>query len=114
MSLNEGDRVTPEDFLRIMFKDNLTRLRIWCTIGRDVEFGEWAIYGARLGAYKTICTDWDITEIRDYDWFADYWKNLSEEISAESALEKLNDLVGLKLVELDPNQSLFFKETQLI
>lgn len=114
MSLDRGDRVLPEDFLRIMVPDNLTRLKIWCTVGRDVEFGDWAVYGARLGAYKTICTDWDFTEIRDYDWFAEYWDNISEEVSAEVVLGRLNGLVGLNLVELDAAQSLFFKETQLI
>lgn len=32
-----------------VFLDNRNRLKIWCSVGMDVENGAWAIYGARLG-----------------------------------------------------------------
>ena len=109
MSLNRGARVKAENFLRTMDKDNLTRLRIWCSVGNDVDFGDWAIHGARLGAYKTICTDWNFGEIRDYDWFDAYFKTVQTEMSSHQAMKKLNDLVGLGVVDLDAAQSSFFK-----
>ena len=30
-----------------------------CKVGADVEYGLYAIHGARLGCYPTSCTDWD-------------------------------------------------------
>ena len=113
MSLDRGNRIDPEMFSQKIVKDNLIRLKIWCTIGADVEYGDWAIYGARLGAYKTICTDWDHTLIKDYDWFSVYWEDIDQEPKSIEVMAHLNQRVGLGIVDYDKDQSLFYKETQL-
>ena len=59
MALDQGLRVTAEQFHTNHWK-NLHRLYIWLMVGADVENGRWAIYGAREGLYKTMCTDWDL------------------------------------------------------
>ena len=85
-------------------------------VGADVENGRWAIYGAREGLYKTMCSDWDFVNVRDFDWLNDYWNN--KDINEDQMEQDTVDL-GYKLIEeldlpiaaepLDGNQSLFFK-----
>ena len=102
MTLDQGKRVNVQDFHNVMYYGNIDRLRIWCSIGEDVEYGNYAIYGARLGAYMTLCTDWNHDVIADYDWFIDFWTEQSvKNISKESLkyMNMLNDLAGLKLTE---------------
>lgn len=115
MSLDRGLRVRPEKFKNDIFPGNYRRLLIWCSVGKDVEHGQMSIYGARLGAYLTICTDWSIHNIRDYDWFKDYWlsKNWIEEEKYHSTelKTKLQKMVDIKISDLDSEQSVFFKET---
>tara|TARA_B100000035_G_scaffold174620_1_gene148979 strand:+ start:6149 stop:7072 length:924 start_codon:yes stop_codon:yes gene_type:complete len=115
MSLDQGCRVNTEDFYKNHWK-NLHRLYIWLMVGADVENGRWAIYGAREGLYKTMCTDWDFVNVRDFDWLNEYWdsKDMSEE-----GMELETTYLGEKLIEeldlpialdpLDANQSKFFK-----
>ncbi len=71
MCLLEGLRT--DDVNRIP-KKNLDRLRIWQTVGMDVENGQWAIYGAREGAYKTLCTDWNYVDVRDFETLNRMWQ----------------------------------------
>jgi len=74
MSLNQGKRVKPGNFIREIWYGNYNRLQTWCNIGADVENGLWAIYGARLGCFKTVLTDWDPNHIADYEWFNKFFK----------------------------------------
>ena len=39
--------------LRKKHYKNLHRLAIWCSVGLDVEYGDWAVLGARMGTYET-------------------------------------------------------------
>ena len=73
MALDQGVKPTQEDFLKGHWK-NLHRLWIWLMIGADVENGRWAIYGAREGLYKTMCTDWDYVQVRDFEYLNTLWK----------------------------------------
>jgi len=75
MSLDQGKRVSPDDFFEKIWWQNFNRLQTWCNIGTDVENGLWAIYGARLGCYRTVLTGWDTNQISDYEWFKDYFYN---------------------------------------
>ena len=74
MSLDRGRRVEPYRLTTKLWKGNIDRLRIWCSVGADVPNGLWCIYGARLGAYMTNLTDWDFASIADYDWFKSFWE----------------------------------------
>lgn len=75
MSLDQGERVDAYDFKEKIWWQNFNRLNVWCNIGYDVSNGVWALYGARLGCYKTVLTDWDTNLIADYDWFKDFFNN---------------------------------------
>ena len=123
----------PTDIFELLARSNLQRLRIWCSVGADVFNGNWAIYGARLGTYMTLLTEWDYSLVRDYDWFRDFWTN---EIKAQfsgtshscdfsnyswnnSMLENeihrigdiLNDRLNFQVAYLNGDSSRFFKST---
>tara|TARA_B100002019_G_scaffold212634_1_gene185390 strand:- start:13002 stop:16028 length:3027 start_codon:yes stop_codon:yes gene_type:complete len=72
MSLIEG--IKPQD-VRSVHAKNLERLYVWCTVGTDVENGKWAIFGAREGLYKTMCTDWNYVNVRDFEYLNSLWKD---------------------------------------
>lgn len=75
LSLDQGARVKADVFKDKIWYGNYNRLNVWCNVGKDVDNGLWAIYGARLGHYKTVLSDWDTNLISDYDWFKDYFMN---------------------------------------
>ena len=115
MALDQGIKPDIEDFKRNHWK-NLHRLWIWLMIGADAENGRWAVYGAREGLYKTMCTDWDFVNVRDFEWLNEYWNTLSvTEETLEEETEKLGDeLINelqapIDLQPLNANQSTFFK-----
>jgi len=78
MGLEEGVTIPKEDFFNKIYPDNLKRLLTWCSLGADVENGLWCIYGARLGCYMTNLTDWDYTNVRDFEYHTKMW---NEEIA---------------------------------
>ena len=76
MSLYEGQRLTrQDDFEKTVHKKNLDRMKIWQTVGSDVDNGLWAIYGAREGCYLTNCTDWDFVNVRDFEYLNKLWQD---------------------------------------
>tara|TARA_R110000823_G_scaffold315547_1_gene448089 strand:- start:24 stop:950 length:927 start_codon:yes stop_codon:yes gene_type:complete len=117
MALDQGAKPTKDQFLSGHWK-NLHRLWIWLMIGADVENGTWAIYGAREGLYKTMCTDWDFVQVRDFEYLNSLWKNeyskitedmLSYEIMGlgETIIHELD--IAIAVSPLDRQQSKFFK-----
>lgn len=103
---------TPQDFKNWVWSSNLKNLIIWQTIGRDVDNGWWAIYGARLGTYYLILErDWDYTEVQDFDQLDKLWKihKNDDEKKSNQLLQDLNKYLGTMLVELDSDCSKFIK-----
>ena len=74
------------DIKRVWWQ-NYQRLLIWCNIGADVKNGIWAMYGARLGCYLTACTEWDYTQVRDFEYLTDYWTKHVEHIDVENEIK---------------------------
>lgn len=114
MSLDQGAKVTN---LNKIWWQNYQRLLIWCNIGEDVKNGAWSIYGAREGAYKTNCTDWDYANVRDFDWLTNEWETKYSKITDEMLPyeimglgETLNRECGLELFDPDEMTSKFFKK----
>jgi len=117
MALDRGVKPTKEEFLRGHWK-NLHRLWIWLMTGSDVENGLWAIYGAREGLYKTMLTDWDYVQVRDFEYLNDLWNNEYSKISDNMLPHEIEGL-GLTLMHdleipiaehpLNAQQSKFFK-----
>lgn len=119
MALDRG--VKPEsakDFINGHWK-NLHRLYIWLMIGADVENGLWAIHGAREGLRKTMLTDWDYVNVRDFAYLNQMWKEEYNHLTEDNIMEHivslgdtLKDKLGVPIAELplDKMQSKFFKE----
>jgi hypothetical protein len=113
MSLDQGAKVTD---LKNVWWQNYHRLLIWSSVGTDVENGIWSIMGAREGCYKTMCTDWDYSQVRDFDWLTEHW-NTTHEISEPEDMTKyinflgkeIKDKCGLEIANLDSAGSKFFK-----
>ena len=110
MSLDRGAKTA--DIKRVWWQ-NYQRLLIWCNVGADVKTGVWAMYGARLGCYLTTCTDWDYTQVRDFEYLTDYWKTHAENVNVLDELEdignNLRQSLNLEIAEMDANASSFFK-----
>ena len=112
MSLDQGAKVKK---LSHLWQGNLRRLGIWMMVGMDVPNGVWSILGAREGCYLTNFTDWDHTNVRDFEYLNNYWtKNASGFVVAD-AMNRIN-LLGCRMREqldiiqpFDDKQSKFFK-----
>lgn len=112
MSLDRGQKVDRRDFSDRIWIHNLQKLCIWCSIGMDVENGDWTIYGARLGASMCNLTEWDHRQIGDYGWFSSFWDDVKDQNPMDMAVEegrKLKTALGLDIADLDADASRFFK-----
>lgn len=113
MSLDQGARVKD---LKKTYWQNYQRLLIWCSVGADVENGMFSILGAREGAALTNCTDWDYTNVRDFEYLTEYWNkhyvNATPEVYTEQINfygKELREKCGIEIANLDPAGSKFFK-----
>jgi hypothetical protein len=117
MTLDKGlplskDQLNQHGLNELIPKSNFFRLKTWCEIGRDVENGIWAIYGARLGC-RMILSDPNILEsIRDYDWFIPFWEKCSKSEPDQEAIKIKHELelsYSFLLDEVCPERSREFK-----
>jgi len=112
MVLNRGKVPTVDEFKETVASRNLNNLTIWHNVGADVENGYWAIYGARLGTYMTLLTDWNAHNVQWFDNYIQMWEeqeNRDPEREAASVGEVLQDKLGLPMCTLSSAQSKFFK-----
>lgn len=108
MCLVNGAKPNIDDFKRNVATRNLNNLTIWHNVGMDVENGQWAIYGARLGTYLTMLTDWDCNTVQDFFELEKLWKTF-EHHEPKQLAELLADKLGLPICTLSATQSKFFK-----
>jgi hypothetical protein len=112
MSLNRGVRPTIDEFKETVASRNLNNLTIWQNVGMDVENGEWAIMGARMGTHMTMLTDWDVHNVQWFDNYPVMWETVKNEDPlelSESYGVELSNKLGLPMCALDSEQSKFFK-----
>ena len=117
LALDRGVTVDRGDFLTKTHWRCLHMLYVWQMAGADVTNGLWAVYGARLGLYMSMCTDWDYVQVRNFKYLNELWSRL--DVTEETLLEVTQDL-GTKLINqlsipiaaspLDAQQSKFFKQ----
>jgi hypothetical protein len=113
MSLDQGYKV--DDF-STLWKGNVNRLATWMMIGSDVANGVWSIYGSRLGCWMTQFTDWDYTQVRDFDYLDHLWTSEVSSLSESEVKNKANELTDILKTQinigqyLEPDQSVFFKQ----
>jgi len=113
MSLDQGAKVSN---IKDIWWQNYQRLLIWCSVGSDVENGDWAIYGAREGCYLTNCTDWDYANVRDFEYLTKQWEEKYSKIAPDMLRyeimglgETLRHELDLEISCLDDQGSKFFK-----
>ena len=100
MALDQGVRPSKEEFYKLHWRC-LHLLYVWTMIGADVENGLWAIYGAREGLWRTMCTDWDYVNVRDFEYLNDFWDAEVSLITEEQLSERVEDTGALLINELD-------------
>lgn len=113
-----ADLPRPEALRRHVGPRNLERLKVWCSVGADVERGDWAIFGARLGCVMAALEGFDVARVADYGWLGDFWsRQIAPRYSDEQAraarsrdlLRKLDDALQLGISDLDATASAEFK-----
>lgn len=124
MTLCDGVKVPKHSLQEKVWWHNLHRLRIWSTVGSHVEYGLFAIQGARLGNYMTNCTNWNYVDVRDFEILKEIYTNEVQkfETDEEGLIESVKDLgtrlnqeMGLNYPYLDSRMSSYnfdlYKET---
>jgi hypothetical protein len=111
MCLDRGSKPSLQDFESRVHSRNYDHLCVWQTVGADAENGFWAIYGARLGTYLTMLCDWEYRWVQDFDTLEDVWNEYKDR-DVEHCKElgdTLRTRLGLPIVDMDPEESKFFK-----
>ena len=112
LCLDQGRRLTPEEFENT-WHGNRRNLEIWCTIGNDVDHGDWSIMGARYGAWRVMFDNsWDHTEVRDFDKLKEIYENFNDTYIEDYTLALTNRL-GLDIVHMSAEQSTWYKAHQI-
>jgi hypothetical protein len=113
MCLNRGAKPTLEEFKYSVHQRNLDHLTIWHNIGTDVEYGEWAIAGARQGTYMTMLTNWDYRLVQNFDALGDLWLTVKDSeprfLSNRLGVD-LGTQLDLPVSIFEAEQSRFFKQ----
>lgn len=112
MCLDRGSRPSLSDFKQRVHSRNLDNLTIWQSVGADDNNGFWAIYGARVGTSLTMLSNWDYTQVQDFDELERMWAVYQTHGSEEctDVGDKLRKQLDLNIVDLDPEPSAFFKQ----
>jgi len=114
MCLDRGRKPTVAEFQNRVHARNLDHLTIWQNVGRDVEYGDYAILGARMGTYKTMLTDWDHREVQ---WFDNLETLYDQDVAGADVEEdiryfgdRLATQLDLPMLNMDSEASAFFKQ----
>ena len=113
MCLDRGRRPTTEQFRERVVQRNLDNLSIWHNVGADVEYGHWAMAGARQGTYMTMLTNWDHRQVQWFDALADLWNTVKDSdprVLTGRLAEDLFYQLGLPMIVLEGEASAFFKQ----
>jgi hypothetical protein len=112
MCLNKGSKPTVAEFKTRVHQRNLDHLTIWHNIGADVDYGLWAIAGARMGTYMTMLTDWDYRLVQSFDALEELWSTVVDqdpELLANRLAEDLTTQLDLPIMSMFAEHSSFFK-----
>ena len=113
MSLNQGEHIRPDEFMKKIWGPNLRILSTWMTVGADVENGKYAMLGARMGCYSTTVDSNEWIQVRDLDKMIDLYEytvkpdNIDEDLRLYG--ESIRQRIDLPVAELDEHQSRFIK-----
>jgi len=111
MALDRGTKPSLNEFEQRVNNRNYDNLCIWQTVGADADNGFWAIYGSRLGTFMTMIEGWNYKEVQDFDVLAGLWESFKNDDAdaCASVGNILRTRLGLPIVDMDPDESKFFK-----
>lgn len=112
MCLDRGVLPSLQEFEQRVHRKNYDRLCVWHTVGEDVENGCWAIYGARLGTVMCMLEQWDHRQVQDFGILDKLWQTVQHvdpRCEYHALGEKLINRLGLPIVNINADQSRFFK-----
>src|SRR5210317_1525136 len=113
MCLDQGRKPTVADFRQRVHSRNLDHLTIWHNVGMDVEHGEWAIAGARMGTQWTMLSSWNHKQVQWFDTLEDIWNRIRDQDPAdiiERYADELNTQLDLPMNVFASESSAFFKQ----
>jgi len=109
MCLQTGTRPSLTDFEQMVHERNFDSLSVWHNIGTDVEHGQFSIWGARLGTYMTMFTEWDYTQVQQFSKIDSIYDDFKRTGNMELIDNTLRQRLGLQIVDYTEEQSRFFK-----
>lgn len=111
MALDRGAKISLDEFEKRVHSRNYDHLCIWQSVGLDVDNGEWAIYGARLGTYMIMLEGWDHKHVQDFDTLAKLWETFKDDGQdvCRRIGSTLRTKLGLPIVDMSSEESKFFK-----
>ena len=112
MCLNKGARPSISEFRDRVHHRNLDHLTVWHNVGRDVDYGIWAIAGARMGTYMTMLTNWNYKQVQDFEALKEIFATIEghePEIVAGRVAEDLVTQLDLPINMMQAPESKFFK-----
>lgn len=117
MSLDRGELPPKNKFLEVNHVKNLQRLSIWCSVGADIEHGDWALLGAREAVALVNLDEWDHTRIADYDFMQEFvaeeLDKYKEKDARNNRIKYLGDRIRnelhFRVADMDSQSSHWFK-----
>jgi len=95
MALVNGELIrNPSQWRSSMAKVNMDRLTVWLQVGQDQANAAWAILGARQGLHRCMLTNWDHSEVKDFDLLDHIWH---QEVQALTDIQGLTQDLGAEL-----------------
>ena len=114
MSLNQGTIIPAEDFMSKIVIQNLKCLITWMSVGADVEYGKYAMLGARMGCWQTITHGFELIEVRELDHIIQMFKNIKGDPDEliQTYGNSLRQKIGIPIADYNAEDSRFFKFCQ--
>jgi hypothetical protein len=111
MALDRGAKISVDEFERRVVSRNYDNLCVWQSVGADADNGFWAMYGSRLGTYMIMLEGWNHKQVQDFDTLAMLWKSFEQDgpDQCRGVGDALRTRLGLPIVDMDPEESRFFK-----
>ena len=108
MCLNQGVRPSPSEFEYMVHNKNMDNLKIWINIGKDEQYGEYCVNGALYGVYLLMNSDWDYTEVHDFEKLKTIYDSYLH-VNLDDVKNTLISRFDLPINNYDASQSKFFK-----
>ena len=111
MSTDKGKPIPASEFHKA-WPNNLKILSTWCTVGADVQFGKYAMLGARMGCFNTVIeANNEHFKIRDLDNMELYYNQSTLDVDTDLIMygNSLRQQLGMPIAEFSEGESRFYR-----